>query len=113
MAKGNEKIYVAITNIKHGNGEVDEEGLPIFDYVESGQTLGASDFSEELLASWIASGSIAERLDVIVVQDDAKIAELSDEVTSLSTENAELSDENAKLKAELEALKKSAAPPTK
>ena len=78
------RVFVAVTAIKHGAGEVDEDGKPVFVYVEPGEKVIAHDFpSEEVLNNLIASGSVAEYKDVLVVEDTAKIE-------ALTTENEEL-----------------------
>lgn len=109
MAKDT-RIFVAITNIKHGTGEVDSEGVPVFYYINSGDQINASDFpSKELLDSLIESGSVAEYTDVIVVEDTARVEELTAElevanakaadVDKLTAENADLLKQIADLQA--------------
>lgn len=107
MAKDT-RIFVAITNIKHGTGEVDSEGMPIFYFVKSGDQINAPDFpSQELLDSLIESGSVAEYTDVIVVEDTARVEELTAE---LEVANAKVADvdkltaENADLLKQIQVL---------
>jgi hypothetical protein len=86
-------IFVAVTNIKHGTGELDAEGLPEFVYVESGEMTAAKDFpSEDVLRDLIASGSVAEYKDVMVVEDTAKVEALEAERDELLARIAALED---------------------
>jgi hypothetical protein len=93
-----EKFYVTITDINHGQLVANDDGEEVNEVitVPAGEKLRASDFpSEELLETLIAAGAVAEFKDVIVVEDTARIEALE--------------AEKAEKDAEIEALKKALA----
>ena len=91
-------VFVAISNIKHGNGEVDAEGKPLFEYIENGEKVHQTDFpSIAVLRNLIAAGAVAEYKDVLVVEDSTK-------VNALTAENDDLKAQLAAMQAKLDAV---------